>query len=42
MDHTTFIMLKPDALEGHLENKILDEFRDHGNHRPQKRNRRRR
>ncbi len=30
MDHTTFIMLKPDALEGHLENKILDEFRDHG------------
>jgi len=30
MDHTTFIMLKPDALEGHLENKILDEFREHG------------
>ena len=30
MDHTTFIMLKPDALESHLENKILDEFREHG------------
>lgn len=30
MDHTTFIMLKPDALEAHLENKILDEFRDQG------------
>jgi nucleoside-diphosphate kinase len=30
MDHTTFIMLKPDALEAHLENKILDEFREHG------------
>jgi nucleoside-diphosphate kinase len=23
-------MLKPDALESHLENKILDEFREHG------------
>ena len=30
MDHTTFIMLKPDALEAHLENKILDELREHG------------
>jgi len=30
MDHTTFIMLKPDALEAHLENKILDEFREQG------------
>lgn len=30
MDHTTFIMLKPDALEANLENKILDEFREHG------------
>ncbi|KAF0224892.1 MAG: nucleoside-diphosphate kinase [Erysipelotrichaceae bacterium] len=30
MDHTTFIMLKPDALEAHLENKILDVFRENG------------
>ena len=30
MDHTTFIMLKPDALEAHLENKILDIFREEG------------
>jgi nucleoside-diphosphate kinase len=30
MDHTTFIMLKPDALEAHLENKILDVFREAG------------
>jgi len=30
LDHTTFIMLKPDALEAHLENQILDIFREHG------------
>ncbi len=30
MDHTTFIMLKPDALEARLEDKILDEFREAG------------
>ena len=30
MDHSTFVMLKPDALEAKLQEKILDMFREHG------------